>query len=214
MKVILLGPPGAGKGTQAAAIAVTLRLSHVSTGDMFRENLKQGTPLGLEAKKYMDAGTLVPDDVVVKMVQERIAKPDCANGFLLDGFPRTIVQAEKLAEMLRSKGQAIDIVLNLVCAPATAITRLSGRRVCRGCGKIYHVKNMPPKRDGICDKCAGALYQRDDDREETILHRLKVYQQQTADLIAFYRRQDLLTDIDADAPREVTEAAMLAALRA
>ena len=190
MKVILLGPPGAGKGTQAAAIAVTLRLSHVSTGDMFRENLKQGTPLGLEAKKYMDAGTLVPDDVVVKMVQERIAKPDCANGFLLDGFPRTIVQA------------------------ATAITRLSGRRVCRGCGKIYHVKNMPPKRDGICDKCAGALYQRDDDREETILHRLKVYQQQTADLIAFYRRQDLLTDIDADAPREVTEAAMLAALRA
>lgn len=213
MRVILLGPPGAGKGTQAVSIAEQTGIPHISTGDMFRGALKQGTPLGREAKKYMDAGELVPDDVVVAMVRERIQKPDCAAGFLLDGFPRTIVQAEKLEETLRAAGLTIDLVLNLNCAAATVLKRLTGRRVCKSCGAIYHVLNMPPKRDGVCDACNGSLYQRDDDKEATILNRLEVYNRQTAGLIAYYRQRGLLKDIDADVPREQTLAQMMALLR-
>jgi len=212
MRVILLGPPGAGKGTQAVAIAEKARLPHISTGDMFRGALKQGTALGREAKKYMDAGELVPDAVVVAMVRERIQQPDCARGFLLDGFPRTIAQAEKLDETLRAGELGIDLVLNLVCTPATVLQRLTGRRVCKTCGTIFHVTNMPPRQAGVCDACGGVLYQRDDDREETILNRLAVYEKQTAGLIAYYRRQGLLKDVNADAPRPETLAEMLTLL--
>jgi len=213
MRVILLGPPGAGKGTQAASIAAEVAIPHISTGDMFRAALKQGTPLGLEAKKYMDAGELVPDDVVVAMVRERIQQPDCERGFLLDGFPRTIIQARKLDETLVLAGLTIDVVLNLDCADATIITRLTGRRVCKSCGKIYHVTNMPSKVEGICDECGGELYQRDDDKVATIVNRLDVYKKQTFDLIQYYRDKALLKDIDANAPREETLQAMLAIIK-
>jgi len=214
MRVILLGPPGAGKGTQAEGIAAELGIPHISTGDMFRAALKAGTPLGLEAKQYMDAGELVPDDVVVAMVRERIAQADCAQGFLLDGFPRTIVQAEKLDATLNENGIGIDLVLNLVCPKEIIVARLTGRRVCRACGAIYHVVNMPPAQAGVCDKCGGELYQRDDDREETILNRLDVYEQSTAGLIGYYRAQGILRDVDAGAPREATLAAMIALINA
>lgn len=214
MHVILLGPPGAGKGTQAVSIAEKAGIPHISTGDMFRTALKHGTPLGVEAKKYMDAGELVPDDVVVAMVRERIQKPDCAKGFLLDGFPRTIVQAEKLDEMLVSAGLTIDRVLNLECSAATVLKRLTGRRVCKACGAIFHVTNMPSKQAGVCDACNGVLYQRDDDKEDTILNRLEVYNRQTAGLIDHYRRRALLTDINADVPREETLAQMMVLIRA
>jgi adenylate kinase len=213
MRVILLGPPGAGKGTHATAIAAVLHMPHVSTGDMFRAALKQGTALGLKAKTFMDAGTLVPDDVVVAMVRERIQQADCAKGFLLDGFPRTIVQAEKLDETLATAGLKIDMVLNLACTRETVVARLAGRRVCRACGAIYHVKNMPPKHAGTCDKCSGELYQRDDDKEATVLSRLDVYERQTAGLIEYYRRNALLKEVSADAPREETLQALLALLR-
>jgi adenylate kinase len=181
---------------------------------MFRAAITQGTPLGLEARKYMDAGELVPDDVVVAMVRERISQPDCARGFLLDGFPRTIVQAEKLDATLNSNGSGIDLVLNLVCPKDIIVTRLTGRRVCRACGAIYHVVNMPPARDGVCDKCGGELYQRDDDQEATILNRLDVYQKSTASLIDYYRARGVLQDVDGGAPREETLAAMIALINA
>ena len=213
MRVILLGPPGAGKGTHAADISKTLGIPHVSTGDMFRAALKQGTPLGLDAKKFMDSGALVPDDLVVAMVRERISQADCTKGFLLDGFPRTAVQAEKLGETLAAAGLKIDMALNLACSKDTVVARLAGRRVCRQCGTIYHAKNMPPKREGVCDKCAGELYQRDDDKEATVLSRLDVYERQTAELIGYYRRLGLLKDVDADAPRTETLNALLALLR-
>jgi len=213
MRIILLGPPGAGKGTQAAGIAQEADIPHISTGDMFRAALKQGTALGLEAKKYMDSGELVPDDVVVAMVNERIQQPDCSRGFLLDGFPRTIVQAEKLDETLESGGLTIDLVINLDCADETILKRLTGRRVCRSCGKIYHVTNMPSAVEGVCDADGGELYQRDDDQEETILNRLEVYKKQTADLIGYYRAKDLLKDVDANAQREDTLLIMLAMIK-
>ncbi len=210
MRVILLGPPGAGKGTQAVSIAQQAGLPHISTGDMFRAALKQGTPLGLQAKGYMDKGELVPDDVVVAMVRERIVQPDCAGGFLLDGFPRTLPQAEKLDETLTAAGLGIDLVLNMVCSPDTIVGRLTGRRVCRACGAIFHVRNMPPKKDGVCDVCSGELYQRDDDQEATIMNRLDVYERSTSGLIEYYRSRGLLKDVNADAPRGETLAAMLA----
>ena len=213
MRVILLGPPGAGKGTQAAAIAEKVGIPHISTGDMFRAALKQGTPVGLEAKKYMDSGELVPDDVVVALVRERITQDDCKNGFLLDGFPRTIVQAQKLDETLENDGLKIDLVINLKCDDKTVLARLTGRRVCRKCGAIYHIENMPPKVDGICDKCGGELYQRDDDKADTILNRLDVYKKSTEALIEYYRQKDLLKDVDANLPREETLNAMLALIK-
>ena len=213
MRVILLGPPGAGKGTQAAAIAEKVGIPHISTGDMFRAALKKGTPVGLEAKKYMDSGELVPDDVVVALVRERISQPDCANGFLLDGFPRTIVQAQKLDETLVNDNLKIDLVINLQCDDKTVLSRLTGRRVCRKCGAIYHIENMPPKVDGICDKCGGELYQRDDDKADTILNRLDVYRKSTEALIEYYRQKDLLKDVDANLPREETLNAMLALIK-
>ncbi len=213
MRVILLGPPGAGKGTQAASIAKEVGISHISTGEMFRASLKEGTPLGLEAKKYMDSGELVPDDVVVGMVRERIQQPDCKEGFLLDGFPRTIIQAQKLDETLENDGLNMDLVINLVCNDKTVLSRLTGRRVCRNCGAIYHVENMPSKQSGICDECGGELYQRDDDKADTILNRLKVYRNSTEALIDYYRQKDLLKDVDANAQREETLKAMLVLIK-
>jgi len=213
MRVILLGPPGAGKGTQAASISTEVGIPHISTGEMFRAALKNGTPLGLEAKKYMDSGELVPDDVVVGMVNERIQQPDCSEGFLLDGFPRTIVQAQKLDETMENTGLKLDLVINLQCSDKTVVSRLSGRRVCKSCGAIYHVENMPPKQDGICDKCGGELYQRDDDKADTILNRLEVYRNSTEALIDYYRQKDLLKDVDANAQREETLKAMLALIK-
>lgn len=213
MRVILLGPPGAGKGTQAASIAKEVGIPHISTGEMFRASLKEGTPLGLEAKKYMDSGELVPDDVVVGMVRERIQQPDCKEGFLLDGFPRTIIQAQKLDETLENDGLNMDLVVNLVCNDKTVLSRLTGRRVCRNCGAIYHVENMPSKQSGICDECGGELYQRDDDKADTILNRLEVYRNSTEALIDYYRQKDLLKDVDANAQREKTLNAMLALIK-
>ncbi len=213
MRVILLGPPGAGKGTQAASISTEVGIPHISTGEMFRAALKNGTPLGLEAKKYMDSGELVPDDVVVGMVNERIQQPDCSDGFLLDGFPRTIVQAQKLGETMEETGLKLDLVINLQCSDKTVVARLSGRRVCKSCGAIYHVENMPPKQDGVCDKCGGELYQRDDDKADTILNRLEVYRNSTEALIDYYRQKDLLKDVDANAQREETLKAMLALIK-
>jgi len=213
MRVILLGPPGAGKGTQAASIASEVNIPHISTGEMFRAALNNGTPLGLEAKKFMDSGELVPDDVVVGMVRERIQQPDCNDGFLLDGFPRTIVQAQKLDETMENDGLSIDLVINLVCDDKTVLSRLTGRRVCRSCGAIYHIENVPSKQDGICDKCGGELYQRDDDKADTILNRLEVYRNSTEALIDYYRQKDLLKDVDANAQREITLKAMIALIK-
>ena len=180
---------------------------------MFRASLKEGTPLGLEAKKYMDSGELVPDDVVVGMVRERIQQPDCKEGFLLDGFPRTIIQAQKLEETLENDGLNMDLVINLVCNDKTVLSRLTGRRVCRNCGAIYHVENMPSKQSGICDECGGELYQRDDDKADTISNRLEVYRNSTEALIDYYRQKDLLKDVDANAQREETLKAMLALIK-
>jgi len=213
MRVILLGPPGAGKGTQAAGISAELGTPHISTGDMFRSALKKGTPLGLEAKKYMDSGELVPDELVVAMVKERISQPDCENGFLLDGFPRTIGQAEKLDETLIDAGLNIDLVINLVCSNDTVLKRLTGRRVCRKCGAIYHVTNMPSEVEGVCDKCGGETYQRDDDKEATILNRLEVYKKSTESLIDYYRDKGILKDVDANGDREEALKEMLALVR-
>ena len=213
MRVILLGPPGAGKGTQAASIASEVNIPHISTGEMFRAALNDGTPLGLEAKKFMDSGELVPDDVVVGMVRERIQQPDCKDGFLLDGFPRTIIQAQKLDETMENDGRNIDLVINLVCDDKTVLSRLTGRRVCRSCGAIYHIENVPSKQDGVCDKCGGELYQRDDDKADTILNRLEVYRNSTEALIDYYRQKDLLKDVDANAQREITLKAMIALIK-
>ncbi len=213
MRVILLGPPGAGKGTQASDISNELGTPHISTGDMFRSALKKGTPLGLEAKKYMDSGELVPDDLVVAMVKERISQPDCEKGFLLDGFPRTIVQAEKLDETLTDANLNIDLVINLICSKETVLQRLTGRRGCKKCGAIYHVTNMPTAVDGVCDECGAETYQRDDDKEETILNRLEVYKNSTESLIDYYRDKGVLKDVNADAERGDTLKAMLALVR-
>ncbi len=213
MRVILLGPPGAGKGTQAADISNELGTPHISTGDMFRSALKKGTALGLEAKKYMNSGELVPDDLVVAMVKERISQDDCKDGFLLDGFPRTIIQAEKLDETLLDARLNIDLVINLICSKETVLIRLTGRRCCKKCGEIYHVKNKPPVVEGVCDKCGGEIYQRDDDKEDTILNRLEVYKNSTENLIVYYCDKEILKDVDADGERKSTLKAMLALVR-
>jgi len=202
------GPPGAGKGTQAEFIAAHLSVPKISTGDIFRANLAQGTPLGLEAKRYMEAGQLVPDEVTINMVRARLAEPDAAHGFLLDGFPRTIPQAVALDKMLADMGVALDVVLELVVDNDEVIRRLSGRRTCRSCGKIWHEVFDPPTRPGVCDRCGGELYQRDDDKPETVAERLRVYARDTAPLIEFYGAQGKLVGIDATGPvEEVTERA-------
>lgn len=197
MRVIMLGPPGAGKGTQAVRIADAYRIPHISTGDMFRANLKQGTPLGVEAQGYMDAGELVPDELVIRMVDDRLGWDDTARGWNLDGFPRTQGQARALDELLDRKGTRIDVVLRFAVDDEEVVERLSGRRVCRECGAVYHVNAQPPEVAGVCDACGGELYQRDDDKPEVIRTRLASYAEDTAPLQEFYEQRGLLRDVEA-----------------
>ncbi|GAA2380620.1 adenylate kinase [Catellatospora methionotrophica] len=209
MRLVLVGPPGAGKGTQAEFIASHLSVPKISTGDIFRANVSQGTPLGLEAKRYMDSGGLVPDEVTINMVRGRLAEADAADGFLLDGFPRTVPQAVALDKMLADTGANLDLVLELIVDNDEVIRRLSGRRTCHGCGKIWHIEFDASSRENLCDRCGGELYQRDDDKAETIAERLKVYARDTAPLVDHYGAQNRLVGIDAMGPVEdVTERAI------
>ena len=194
MRLVVLGAPGAGKGTQAVIMAEKLKVPHISTGDIFRSNIKEGTPLGKLAKQYIDNGALVPDEVTINIVKDRLQKPDCNNGFILDGFPRTIAQAQSLDDMLASMGTKLDIVIDLEVEDEVIIRRLSGRRVCPDCGASYHVSSNPPKKEGICDSCGAQLTQREDDREQTVVKRLKTYHSQTEPLIGYYRGKGILTE--------------------
>ena len=196
MKIIMLGAPGAGKGTQAAKIAAKYQIPHISTGDIFRANLKAGTELGKKAKEYMDQGLLVPDEVTINMVLDRIQKDDCRNGYVLDGFPRTIPQAESLEKALAERGQKIDFALNVDVPDENIVKRMGGRRACITCGATYHIQFAPPKKDGVCDKCGSELVLRDDDKPETVLHRINVYYDQTSPLIDYYRQAGKLVEID------------------
>jgi adenylate kinase len=213
VRLVLVGPPGAGKGTQAEFIAAHLAVPKISTGDIFRANVAQGTPLGVEAKRYMDAGHLVPDEVTINMVGSRLAEADASDGFLLDGFPRTVPQAVALDKLLADFGSGLDLVLELVVDDDEVIRRLSGRRTCRGCGKIWHVEFDAPSRDGICDRCGGELFQRDDDKAETIAERLRVYARDTAPLVDYYGAQGKLVGIDATGPVEDVTVRAIDALR-
>jgi adenylate kinase len=211
VRIVLVGPPGAGKGTQAQYIAAHLAIPKISTGDIFRANVSQGTPLGLEAKKFMDAGDLVPDEVTVGMVSDRISEPDAQNGFLLDGFPRNISQAKVLDDMLE---RALDMVMELVVDDDEVVRRLAGRRTCRACGRVWHVDFEPSTHADICDQCGGELFQRDDDREETIRHRLEVYAEQTAPIVSYYADRGILVGVDATGPvEEITQRALNALRR-
>lgn len=201
MKLVLLGPPGAGKGTHAADLSKDYGIPHISTGDILRAAVKAQTAVGLQAKSYMDKGELVPDSVVVSIIRERLKEKDCTKGFLLDGFPRNIAQAELLDGMLAGIGAAIDAAIYLETSNAVIVRRLSNRRVCKSCGATYNVLTMPSQKEGICDVCGGELYQRTDDKEETIVNRLKVYQAQTADLIAYYKKKGLLKIVNGDLER-------------
>ncbi|MFR5263123.1 MAG: adenylate kinase [Christensenellales bacterium] len=196
LRTILLGPPGAGKGTQAVKIVEKYNIPHISTGDIFRENIKNQTELGKRAKAYMDRGELVPDELVVEIATDRLTKDDCKNGFLLDGFPRTIFQAEKLDEFLTQRGEKIDKVINIDVEKDALVKRITGRRVCKSCGASYHVVNIPPKKDGICDLCSGELIQRADDTEETVLNRIDVYNKQTKPLVDYYDKAGVIINID------------------
>jgi len=198
MRIIFLGPPGAGKGTHAQVLSKELDAVHVSTGDMLRESLRAATPLGLKAKAYMEKGELVPDEVVIAMVAERLSKPDAKKGFILDGFPRTPDQAMSLDKTLSELRMPLDSVIYFKTSLAVIIKRLSGRRVCSKCGKTFHVVNFRPKVDGICDVCGSELVQRPDDREETIKHRMDVYEKQTAPLIEYYQKQKNLQEVPGD----------------
>ena len=202
MKIIMLGAPGAGKGTQAKMIAEKYDIPHISTGDIFRANIKNGTELGMEAKKYMDQGLLVPDELTVKILLDRVAKDDCQNGYVLDGFPRTIPQAEVLDKALRERGDAIDYAVNVDVPDEHIVRRMSGRRACLSCGATYHMEHIPPKKEGICDRCGNELTQRDDDKEEIVLNRLKAYHDQTQPLIQFYKEKDVLKTVDGTKPMQ------------
>ncbi len=210
--VILLGPPASGKGTQAARLRDHLALSHVASGDLFRYNLKNATPLGLQAKTYMDRGALVPDDLTIAMVLDRLAQPDCANGALLDGFPRTLAQAAALDTALAANGVHIGRVLNVIVPDEALIARVTGRRLCRTCGEPYHIQFKQPQQPGICDLDGGELYQRDDDTVATVGNRLRVYWEQTSPLIAYYRERGILVDIDGDRAMEDVTASLLTAI--
>ncbi len=211
--LIFIGPPGAGKGTQAAMLEKELGLKQVSSGDLFRENLKNQTELGLLAKSYMDQGNLVPDEVTIRMVQDRLQRPDCARGVILDGFPRTLQQASALDAMLAAQGSKIDLAPVLTVADDELIARLTGRRVCRNCGATYHVLFNPPQVEGVCDACGGELYQRSDDSLETVHNRLYVYYKQTAPLIGYYYAHGLTAFIDGSQSIELVKAALLGVIR-
>ena len=196
MKIIMLGAPGAGKGTQAKMIAEKYHVPHISTGDIFRVNIKNGTELGVEAKKYIDQGLLVPDELTVKILLDRVAKDDCENGYVLDGFPRTIPQAEVLDKALTELGDKIDYAINVDVPDENIIKRMGGRRACLTCGATYHVEHIPPKTEGICDKCGQELVLRDDDKPETVKNRLDVYHKQTQPLIDYYSNKGVLKTVD------------------
>ncbi len=213
MRLVLVGPPGAGKGTQAAFIAQARSIPKISTGDIFRANVREGTELGVLAKRYMDAGDLVPDEITIGMVRNRLAEDDAAKGFLLDGFPRNVPQAEVLGQLLEEMGTRLDVILELVVDDDEVVRRLSGRRTCRNCGHIWHIDFDPPAVEGICDRCNGELFQRDDDRSETVRHRLEVYAEQTSPLVAYYAAKGLLIGIDATGPVDNVTDRALDALR-
>ncbi|NLB77863.1 MAG: adenylate kinase [Clostridiaceae bacterium] len=212
MRLILLGPPGAGKGTQAEFLSATLEIPHISTGDIFRANIKGDTPLGILAKKYIDSGKLVPDDVTIDIVASRLHDEDCASGFIMDGFPRTIPQAEMFDKMLEKLGEKVEAVINITVEDERLIKRLSGRRMCT-CGRTYHIDNNPPKVEGICDVCSSSLYIRDDDKEETIKERLKTYHEQTSPLVDYYQEKGLIINFDGSKPIDVTTREILEGLK-
>ena len=196
LRTILLGPPGAGKGTQAAKIIEKYNIPHISTGDIFRENIKKGTELGKKAQEYMNRGELVPDDLVIEIATTRLLEDDCKDGFLLDGFPRTVYQAEKLDEFLAAHGSKIDKVIDIEVGKEELMERLTGRRVCKSCGASYHIVNIPPKKEGVCDVCGGELIQRADDNAETVANRIEVYEAQTMPLIEYYEKAGNIAHID------------------
>lgn len=218
--IILLGPPASGKGTQAARLKENLGLPHVASGDLFRYNLKQQTQLGLQAKSYMERGALVPDDITIAMVLDRLARPDCAQGALLDGFPRTLAQAEALdqalaeSEALPEDAEGINLVLNIRVPDEVLVERVSGRRLCKTCGEPYHILYKKPEQEGVCDLDGGALYQREDDKPGTVRKRLKVYWDQTSPLIDYYDQQGVLAHIDGDQPIDAVTQALVAAIEA
>ena len=212
MYIVLLGPPGAGKGTQAQRIAAATKLVHISTGDMFRENVKNETALGKLANEYMSKGDLVPDEVTIKMLVERISRADAKAGAMFDGFPRNVVQAAALDEALEGEGSQVDYALLISVPDAELVSRLGGRWICRNCGRLYHEKNDPPKTPGVCDACGGELYQREDDRPEVVLSRLEK-QKPPAALIEHYRRAGVLKEIDGEQPLDTVTNALLEAIR-
>jgi adenylate kinase len=213
MYLVLLGPPGSGKGTQAERLKEQLGLPHVASGDLFRHHISNQTELGRLAKGYIDRGELVPDDVTIAMVRERLQQPDCDEGVILDGFPRTLPQAQALDEILASRGRALSGVLYINVPDEELVRRLSGRWLCRRCQTPYHVVFSPPAQEGVCDECGGELYQRDDDRPETVRARLRVYHEQTAPLIDYYRRASLLVEVDGAGDIETVNATLLDAIR-
>jgi adenylate kinase len=203
VRAVLLGPPGAGKGTQAVKLVEKYGVPQISTGDIFRKNIKEGTELGKKAQEYMNSGQLVPDELVVDLVKDRLMQDDCKNGYLLDGFPRTIFQAEELDKFLESNGQKLDAVINFEVGHDTLIARLTGRRVCKKCGASYHIVNIPPKKEGICDACGGELEQRKDDTVETAENRIVVYNESTAPLIGYYEKTGALKNFNAEKDHDV-----------
>ena len=196
MRIILLGPPGAGKGTQAAGIVEKYNIPHISTGDIFRKNIKEGTELGKKAKGFIDQGLLVPDELTVGLVTDRISQPDCKNGFMLDGFPRNVAQAQHLDEYLKEVGISLDKVVNIEVDKDILVGRAVGRRICKSCGATYHVEFNPPKVDGVCDVCGGELYQRADDNEETVSKRIQVYLDETKPLVNYYSQEGIIANIN------------------
>ncbi|MBE3604786.1 adenylate kinase [bacterium] len=212
MRLVLLGPPGAGKGTQARMLESKLHAPQVASGDLLRAAVKNRTPLGVEARRYMDKGALVPDELVLKLIEERLNQPDAAGGFILDGFPRNVAQAETLARMLENRGEKLDRVVALIVPDAEIVKRISGRRTCRNCGAMYHLIYDPPRNVGVCNECHGELYQREDDAEETVRMRLKVYAESTRPLLEHYGRLGLLSEIDGMGATEEIERRILRAL--
>ena len=212
MKIIMLGAPGAGKGTQAKKIAEKYSIPHISTGDIFRANIKNQTELGMKAKSYMDQGALVPDELTLELIMDRFTNDDCKNGYVLDGFPRTIPQAEALTKALADKQDAVDYAINVDVPDEAIVTRMSGRRACLACGVTYHIKFNPTKVEGICDACGGELVLRADDKPETVQKRLDVYHEQTQPLIDYYQTQNILKEVDGTLPLDEVFQAIIAIL--